>query len=41
MALISARWTTVDHITMLQNVDKGHRRAAVWTFDQCSVLIAK
>jgi hypothetical protein len=26
MALRSGRWTTVDHITMLQNVKRGHRR---------------
>jgi hypothetical protein len=37
MALKSGRWTTMDHVTMLP----GHRKAAMCTFDQCSVLIAK
>jgi hypothetical protein len=33
MALPSGRWTTVDHITMLSNVNRGHSRAAVWCAD--------
>jgi len=41
MALKSGRWTTLDHVTMLPNVNRGHRRAAVCTLDRCSVLIAK